>query len=264
MKRIKFLVITAILSFMTWSGPVGHLANNLPLQWESDEIEDVYDSCIDDLVTCIALVEGYADKPYFCGARWTFGYGTTADLEGKKINAGFGSTSQYYAKKCVVEHLDREVKPYILQHLTRKVSKAEMLGICLFVYNVGGANFSGYTVTGEKIGEPSEFLKALNRGETPWQCCRKMTGFRSSAGKQANGLLKRHWVQSAIFMGYITPKEVKTLEPVRFYNDSLEFYYRQPKAQKDDFWTYDFSKKKIREFLNKNRGTKTNAVAAIV
>lgn len=38
----------------------------------------------DELIACIAYVENYFPTSYFCGARWTIGYGTTGYADGKK------------------------------------------------------------------------------------------------------------------------------------------------------------------------------------
>lgn len=221
--------------------------------------EECYEECKDDILICIAYVEGFHEKPYFCGARWTIGYGSTVYPEGDRVTRQSTPIDKEYAKECVFAHLDNHVKPFILSHVERKLTREEMLGVELFIYNVGGEHFSGYDKDGESVGEASEFLKAINRGDDVLETAKKMTGFRKSAGRVAKGLLKRHWVVAGIYTGVITPKEILELEPELFYRPKVNFYYNEMKG---DFWNYDFANTKIIKFIKDNLGTST--VRAII
>ena len=218
-----------------------------------------YEECKEDILICIAYVEGFREKPYFCGARWTIGYGTTVYPDGDRVTSKSAPIDKEYAKQCVFAHLDNHVKPFILKHVKRKLTHEEMLGIELFIYNVGGELFSGYDKDDNVVGDSSEFLKAINRGDDVLETAKKMTGFRKSAGKIANGLLKRHWVVAGIYTGVITPKDILELQPELFYRPKVAFYYDEMKG---DFWEYNFKNSKILQFIMNNLGPES--VRAII
>jgi len=213
--------------------------------------EACYEECRDDILICIAYVEGFREKPYFCGARWTVGYGTTVYPDGSRVMKDSPIIDKDYAKECVFSALDNHVKPFILAHVERRLTHEEMLGVELFIYNVGGEQFSGYDKDGEEVGESSEFLKAINRGDDALETAKKMTSFRKSAGKRANGLLKRHWVVAGIYTGIISPADILELQPEMFYRPKVNFYYDKMKG---DFWDYNFGNSKVLQFIKSNLG----------
>ena len=225
--------------------------------------EATYEACKEDLLTCIAFVEGFKSKPYFCGAKWTIGYGTTVFPKGTRVTKKAKPISKDYAKECVFAHCDKRIKPFILKYVTRVLDKEEMLGTCLFVYNVGGEQFSGYRENGKKVRKESAFLTSLNKDDDRLETCQKMTGFRASAGKRANGLLKRHWIQSAIFMGILTPEDLMNMKPAGFYQQKVSFYYDNLKANKDGYWEYNFSPEKVKKFVKQNSNAKNNVRAIL-
>ena len=94
-------------------------------------------------------------------------------------------------------------------------------------------------------------MKAINRGDNTLETAKKMTGFRKSAGRRANGLLKRHWVVAGIYTGMITPREILELQPEMFYGHKVSFYYNKMKGE---FWDYDFRYSKIMQFIRNNLG----------
>lgn len=221
--------------------------------------EVCYEECKEDALICTAYLEGFYEKPYFCGARWTIGYGSTIYPEGDRVTRKSAPIDKNYAKECVFAHFDKHVKPFILDYVKRELTHEEMLGIELFIYNVGGERFSGHSVSGEETGTPSEFLKAINQGESALETAKKMTGFRKSGGRRANGLLKRHWVVAGIYTGIITPDEILNLRPEMFYSSKVAFYYDEMKG---DFWDYNFRNVKVSQFIRKNVGEKN--VRAII
>lgn len=213
--------------------------------------EACYEECKEDILICIAYVEGFREKPYFCGARWTVGYGTTVYPDGSRVKKDSPIIDKNYAKECVFSLLDKHVKPFILAHVERRLTHDEMLGIELFIYNVGGEQFSGYNKDGEVVGEASEFLKAINRDDNALETAKKMTSFRKSAGKRANGLLKRHWVVAGIYTGIISPLDILELQPEMFYRPDVAFYYDEMKG---NFWEYNFRNSKVLQFIQNNLG----------
>ncbi len=214
-----------------------------------------YPGLEDELIACIAYVENYFPSSYFCGARWTIGYGTTGYTNGKSVRPN-QSISKEEAKDCVKYHLRNYVFPVIEQSVERELSQNEMLATCLFIYNIGGGNFT-------KGGRQCAFLRALNANEAPEKCARKMTEFNRSAGKRLSGLLKRRWVEGALFCGHISVEEILQLEPAGFYNTrALTDYYVSSRPDRDGFYSYRFDQDSVERFLDLNRGE--HSVADII
>ena len=205
----KYFAVAAVLY-------VFYLFTTLPtscsLNTDKQENEEVYDSVetfdnvaradalSEDIFSFICLVEGgilneKTGENYHCGARWTTWYGVTTTPDGKLLKKG-QRIPKATAKAWAFYHLRKNVYPF-LAYFDHKLTDEQIIGICLFAYNVGGEALTGYSAEGEKIKEPCEFFIAVNNGDAPEECVNKMTEYRKSAGKRANGLLKRHWVQGA-------------------------------------------------------------------
>lgn len=221
-----------------------------------------------EIMTAIAYVEGFSDKPYFCGAKQTIGYGSTYYPNGEAVGKNDKAIScklpvKYYkgaefkkGREYVCHHLQKEVYPFIEKYVTRDLSKNELLGVVLFVYNVGGENFSGHKKNGKVCGKESAFLQALNKGDALEDCAVKMTGFRAMNGKRANGLLKRHWVAMALFCDKISAQDLLKLKATGFYDiKDLSFFYKKEAKTAADYWEPDFSAKKIKQFLLEQAAT---------
>ena len=218
------LVLVGMYLFIT-------LPTSCSLNSEKQEDKEVYDSVetfdnvaradalSEDIFSFICLVEGGVLKKtgenYHCGARWTTWYGVTTTPDGKFLKKG-QIIPKAQAKAWSFEHLHKHVYPF-LKYFSHKLSDEQIIGICLFVYNVGGEALTGYSADGEYVKEPCEFFKAVNNGLAPEECVNKMTEYRKSAGKRANGLLKRHWVQGAAYLGILTANNIGDLEPRKFY-----------------------------------------------
>ena len=218
--------------------------------------EACYKECLEDVFICTAYIEDFSSTPYFCGMRWTYGYGSTIDLKGERVTEHTPPITKEQGKETVYMHLEKHVRPF-LKYVERPLQREEMITTCLFIYNTGGTNFSGYNEKGEKVGNPSQFLCALNNREDAASCARKLTGFRSSNGKQAKGLLKRRWVEAAIFLRVITPNDLLDLQPANFYNADVDFYYENTRPDADNYYTYDFSDEIREKFLEENSNLPT-------
>ena len=192
--------------------------------------EERAEALIDDVFICIAWVEDDRGKDgvYNCGVRWTAAYGITTDENNKLFTKG-QVVSKPRAKALAYKHLRTEVFPY-LKFVKRDLTDGEIIGVCMFIYNVGGKQF-----------KKSEFLKAINRGDKPEDVVNYMTGFRMSGKKVAGGLLKRHWVTGAIYFGKISIPEVLSFVPARFY-DTTNFgnYYWLDKNRKFVYFKKDY------------------------
>lgn len=261
------LVLVGMYLFIT-------LPTSCSLNSEKQEDKEVYDSVetfdnvaradalSEDIFSFICLVEGGVLKKtgenYHCGARWTTWYGVTTTPDGKFLKKG-QIIPKAQAKAWSFEHLHKHVYPF-LKYFSHKLSDEQIIGICLFVYNVGGEALTGYSADGEYVKEPCEFFKAVNNGLAPEECVNKMTEYRKSAGKRANGLLKRHWVQGAAYLGILTANNIGDLEPRKFYQTkNFGNYYwvdkeRQPVADENGFYKLRYDDVIINNFFNMNEG----------
>lgn len=251
------------------------LPTSCSLNSEKKEDIEVYDSVetfdnvaranelSEDIFSFICLVEGgivneKTGENYHCGARWTTWYGVTTTPDGKFLKKG-QRIPKATAKAWAFEHLRKHVYPF-LSHFTRKLTDEQIIGVCLFIYNVGGEALTGYSADGEKVKEPCEFFISVNKNENPETCVNKMTEYRKSAGKRANGLLKRHWVQGAAYLGILTARNISDLEPRKFYQTkNFGNYYwvdkeREPQADKYGFYRLRFDDVTVNTFFNMNEG----------
>ncbi len=251
------------------------LPTSCSLNSEKKEDIEIYDSVetfdnvaranelSEDIFSFICLVEGgivneKTGENYHCGARWTTWYGVTTTPDGKFLKKG-QRIPKATAKAWAFEHLRKHVYPF-LSHFTRKLTDEQIIGVCLFIYNVGGEALTGYSADGEKVKEPCEFFISVNKNEDPETCVNKMTEYRKSAGKRANGLLKRHWVQGAAYLGILTARNISDLEPRKFYQTkNFGNYYwvdkeRQPQADKYGFYRLRFDDVTVNTFFNMNEG----------
>lgn len=247
-----------------------HQCSSSPMHQESKELtkeqivalnDSCYDVCFYDILAAVALVENFHATPYHCGAKWTIGYGSTVLSDGTPVTENTPRINKDDAKEIVYNYLNKHVKPFILKYVYRPLNSNEMISTCLFIYNIGGANFSGFDGDGNERGLPSNFLCAINENLPPEECAKRLTGFRSSNGKQANGLLKRRWIEGAIFLGIITPEMLLSLEPAHFYQDSLMFYYKEESME--EYWNFDYSEETIDKFFEKNISSTDNVLSIL-
>lgn len=236
--------------------------------YDSDSVETFdnvarADALSEDIFSFICLVEGgvlneKTGENYHCGARWTTWYGVTTTPDGKFLKKG-QRIPKATAKAWAFYHLRKNVYPF-LAYFDHKLTDEQIIGICLFAYNVGGEALTGYSVQGEKLKEPCEFFIAVNNGDAPEECVNKMTEYRKSAGKRANGLLKRHWVQGAAYLGILTSNNIGELEPRKFYQTkNFGNYYwvdkeRQPLEDENGFYKMRYDDFIINNFFNMNEG----------
>lgn len=228
-----------------------------------------YEAYKQEILICIAFVEDFHAKSYHDkAARWTIGYGTTVYPNGQRVSKKDKEISKEYAKTCVYAHCDKRVSPWI-RYVKRPLTPEQMLGACVFIYNIGGEKFSGHKANGEKFAEPSNFLTYINAGKDDAETAKTMNGFRCVTDKNgkkklAPGLPKRHWIEGALYQGLITADDLLHSQPAKFYEKKygfdLSFYY---KSQNGPYWEHDYSREKIQEFLKKNRSDTHNVQAIL-
>ncbi len=147
--------------------------------------------------------------------RWTTHYGVTVKPNGSFLKP-YEKVEKATAKEWSLYHLRNKVFPFLC-HFERNLSDREIMASCLFIYNIGGEVVTGYRANGKKFDEPSKFFTAINQGKDAQYSANCMTRYRRSAGKRANGLLKRHWVQGAVLLGVLDSQNVERLRPEAFY-----------------------------------------------
>lgn len=260
MKKTQCLLVCTLICYLVF-----HLRCSNQNQSEDSITEVNLKKCNkleNEMLICIAYVEDFKTKPYFCGARWTIGYGSTVLDNGERVTPKTPKISKREGRELCLSHLRKHIYPF-LRYVKRELSDEEILGTVMFIYNIGGENFSGYDEKHNKIPNKKEasFLTAINNGERGIDCAQKMTGFCASNGKRANGLLKRHWVQGAVFCGILTPQMLLELEPAKFYQTkNMGNYYRLDSKRNiirnDGFYCLNFDQNIQNVFFKMNKGRK--------
>lgn len=214
----------------------------------------------EDIFHFIALIEGDTGegKPYYCGVRWTVWYGVTVKPDGSLIGKNDPSISKATGKEWCIYHIKNRLIPYFQYFDGRKLTDEQIIGSALFMYNVGGENVTGYNAKGEKVQEPSWFLRAVNEGKDEDYCVNCMTRYRQAGGKRANGLLKRHWVQGAAYKGILTAQNILCLRPCQFYvTKNMGNYYwlnrKRDIIEKEGLYQLRYDDITINAFFNMNQ-----------
>jgi len=222
-------------------------------------VQRAYDIA-DRIFPFIALLEGdegeghpYHDK----SARWTVWFGSTVKPDGsrvKKNDAWIPRSEGIVYSYC---HLFKHVFPFFQYFDKRKLSDEQIICTALFIYNVGGEQVTGYNNKGIKIGNSSSYLKAVGAGKDNEYCVNCLTGFRRSGNQRAGGLLKRHWVEGAAYLGILTADNILPLIPAQFYNTKNYGNYfwlnkRRRILEENGFYKLRYDETTIKTFLKMN------------
>ena len=70
-------------------------------------------------------------------------------------------------------------------------------------------------------------------------------------------LLKRRWLEMALFCGKISLEQVINLAHAGVYSGELRFYYPSGTPGSDGYYHPDLNEAKIAEFIRRNSGYKT-------
>ena len=205
---------------------------------------ELYLGVEDELIICLAYVEEFRAQSYWDGGVWTIGYGSTIHIDGSRVRSG-ETISMLDAQKHVRSHLRKYVFPYIDKYVQRPLSRQEILGTSMFIYNIGAGNF-----------RKSDFLQAVNEGQPPVECARRMTEFTRASGRFAPGLLKREWVQGAIYCGYLTHFDLLDFTPGGLYNFGVDEYYQSTTRSWDGYYNPKYSPEDIKDFRIKSASSK--------
>ena len=269
-KRVVFLIsLIAVISFAVLTERCwNYFSNSNAAEYNVKRAEKL----VDDIFLFVAYVEGDdgVNGPYNCGARWTLQYGVTVKPDGSFVKKNDKPISNAKAKEWSVYHIKKRVIPFFKYFDERKLSDEEIYMTAMFMYNVGGEQVTGYNLKGVKVGKASKYFEAIQAGRSESYCINCMTGFRKSAGRRANGLLKRHWVTGAIGLGIIDVDNVKDLRPCHFYvTKNFGNYYwldkRRRMIMKNNFYQLRYDDITINAFFNMNEAREgQKSVASIL
>lgn len=228
---------------------------------------------VDRIFPFVALIEGDEGEghPYFDdSARWTVWYGTTVKPDGSRVKKSDAWIPRSEGKRYCYSHLFKHVFPFFKYFDVRKLSDEQIICTALFIYNVGGEKVTGYNAKGQKIDEASRYLKAVNAGRDSEYCINCLTRYRSSNGRRAGGLLKRHWVEGAAYLGILTADNILPLIPTQFYNTKNYGNYfwlnkRRRLIEEDGLYKLRYDETTVKTFFRMNTaGIGQKSVGSII
>ena len=246
-KKENYPIQRWVMSLFKSSDDAKEKPQQHPQHHQRKNLATVYE---DEVILCVAYLEDFHPKAYLSGKRWIIGYGSSLYSNGTAVKEGDKIDVQS-AQDLVRTHLRNEVFPYVDAYVKKPLGKAEFIGTCLFIYGIGANNF-----------RQSEFLKALNQGLSADETARRMTGWVSSGGQLSSGLLKRSWIEAALYCGHITPYDLLELKPAGFYDQPVESFFTETYRQDDGYYNYNFSMSRIHQFLTE-KGKKRKVVNII-
>lgn len=275
MRSIQYIVVALIMAmcFVSCTDELDKAKqeampslNNLSSEAKYN-VERAYD-IVDKVFPFVALIESDhgEGKPYYDrAARWTVWYGTTVKPDGSMVRRNDPWIPRSKGKEYCYIHLFKHVFPFFQHFDKRKLTDEQIICTALFIYNVGGENVTGFNIQGKRVGTPSSYLLAVNQGKNAEYCVNCLTGFRKANGKLAGGLLKRHWVEGAAYLGILTPQNILPLKPAQFYETKNYGNYfwlnkRRRMIQSNGFYKLRYDDITIEAFFRMNtagRGQKS-------
>lgn len=191
------------------------------------------------IVAMIALMENYEAYPYMSGGAATIGYGSCYKPNGMPVTMRDAPIDKTTARLYTQAHLRKDVFPAIEKYVHKDLDDGQLMAVSAFIYAVGSANFAGlgYDDHGRKR-QPSEFLKAVNSGKSDFECARKLSGWKTAGGGILHeGLLKRRWLEMALYCHRLEPKELLDMTPGGHFNLAVHDLYKHGCADKDGYYT---------------------------
>lgn len=234
----------------------------------------------DLLVTCLANGEDFSDEVYWERSAYTQGYGNT-ERNGDRVKKGDRPISRTLSKEFlemvdpnkpvmknikegtflkaqeyVQEHLDEKVYPCLERAVKVKLNRNQLLGVCVFVYNVGASAF-----------ENSTFCAKINEGKTGFDDCSKyVTMFRyqtvtnpKTKKKEkalARGLINRGYFSVLLFNGDLPPESVLDFGVKSIYDYPREKMCKNYNVPAKECLDLNLDKKAINEFIDYCVGSK--------
>ena len=203
------------------------------------------------IVAMIALMENYEPYPYMSGGAATIGYGSCYKPDGSPVTMNDAPIDKTTARLYTQAHLRKDVFPAIEKYVTKDLDDSQLMAVSAFIYAVGSANFAGlgYDENGRKR-QPSEFLKAVNSGKSDFECARKLSGWKTAGGGILHeGLLKRRWLEMALYCHRLEPQELLEMSPGGHFNLSVRDLYKYGRADKDGYYTPKMDEATMRKVM---------------
>lgn len=191
------------------------------------------------IVAMIALMENYEPYPYMSGGAATIGYGSCYKPNGTPVSMRDAPIDKTTARLYTQAHLRKDVFPAIEKYVHKDLDDGQLMAVSAFIYAVGSANFAGlgYDDKGRKR-QPSEFLKAINSGKSDFECARKLSGWKTAGGGILHeGLLKRRWLEMALYCHRLAPQELLDMAPGGHFNLAVRDLYKHGRADRDGYYT---------------------------
>ena len=102
--------------------------------------KETFSEIEDEIIVCLAYVEDFSSRSYFCGSKWTIGYGSTCYADGQPVQCN-QSITMFEARECARAHLRKYVFPCIDIYVKKPLNRQEIIGTSMFIYNIGSGNF---------------------------------------------------------------------------------------------------------------------------
>ncbi len=213
-----------------------------------------FDFLLEDIVASIVYTSGFSAESYITGERYAYGFNNT--VVGKRLVKEDETTIPRQAYETTVDHLKTHVKPF-LSHINRELNQGEIVALALFMYNVGGERFTGYSEEGKEVCKPSKLFMAINGNESPENCARLFTGFRSAGGMTNDGLLKLRWLQAALYLEVVTPTDLRAANATGIFGMSVADLFEHEYPEKDGYYTPKFDTETIGKVMKQKGIGKT-------
>lgn len=197
----------------------------------------LFESSRSDIKFALSFVENHYNYVYWCGEAWTTGSGLTilynADGTYTKVTQNTKVPTHEEADVYKGRYLTFEILPDIEKYITVPMDKNTLIAACVLRYCIGHSNFIN-----------SSFVKQLNAGKKGAELAKTLTGWR-----QQQGVPNRCYFFAALMAGEIEYSDLLDLRAEGCYNLTWKdmFVYNkngQPKADKQGFYEWDFSKVK--------------------
>lgn len=223
-------------------------------------------------MVCLGNCEGFSDPVYWERSAHTQGYGSTKRF-GVRVKKNDKPISETLSKEfletvdpskpymenikegsmlkgleMVEYHMENDVLPYVKSCDKVLLNDNQLVGVCIFIYNVGGKSF-----------EKSQFCEAINEGKTGDDCSQFITLFRyqtiTNKKKKkekviAGGLINRSYVTALIFNGDIKPELITDFGIKSIYSYPKEKLCANLDVQASQCLKLNLDKETIKDFVN--------------
>ncbi len=149
----------------------------------------------DETVAFLKRFEGYRSAPYDDGAGyWTIGYGSTRDINGKKVTPSTPPVTHEEAEAMLKRDLLYAVE-IVRASVLLPLEEHQAAALISLAYNLGGLKVKAKTL-----------LSKVNGGE--WAAAAEAFKlYQNSGGRPFLGLRRRRWAEAAMFLTGMSGEE---------------------------------------------------------